>query len=202
MGDPYEILGIKPGASEAEIKRAYRDLVKKYHPDQYENNPLGDLANEKMQEINEAYDFLMKGGASGQRSGARGYGGAAAARGYGARKQPSPEYNEIRRAIDRGDIAGAEQRLAQMQTRDAEWHFLSGMIQLRRGWYDQAVGSIQTAVSMDPTNYEYQNALNQLMGQTTGYRQNSYQSGYNDAQHQLCQCMSCYCCLDSCCDCI
>jgi molecular chaperone DnaJ len=199
MGDPYEILGIKPGASEAEIKKAYRDLVKKYHPDQYENNPLGDLANEKMQEINEAYDFLMKDGGSG-RGGARGFGGGASAR--GARRPVSPEYNEIRRSIDRGDIADAERRLSQMQTRDAEWHFLSGMIQLRRGWYDQAVGSIQTAVSMDPQNYEYQNALNQIMGQTTGYRQNSYQSGYGDAQRQMCQCMGAYCCLESCCDCM
>jgi molecular chaperone DnaJ len=198
MGDPYEILGIKHGASEDEIKRAYRDLVKKYHPDQYENNPLGDLASEKMQEINEAYDFLTKGGGAsgvGQRGayGGNSYGG-------GARRTVSPEYNEIRRAIDRGDIAAAEQRLSRMPAGDAEWHFLTGMINLKRGWYDQAVGSIQTAVSMDPTNYEYQNALNQLMGQTTGYRQNSYQSGYGDAQKQFCQCMSCYCCMDACCD--
>jgi molecular chaperone DnaJ len=201
MGDPYEILGVQPGASEAEIKKAYRDLAKKYHPDQYENNPLGDLAKQKMQEINEAYDVLMKGGSTGR--GSRGFGGGSYGNGTygsGTRRPVSPEYNEIRRAIDRGDIADAERRLAQMPTGDAEWHFLTGMINLRKGWYDQAVGSIQTAVSMDPTNYEYQNALNQIMGQTTGYRQNSYQSGYGDAQRQFCQCASCYCCLESCCN--
>ena len=60
MRDPYEVLGIKPGASDDEIKRAYRDLARKYHPDNYQNNPLADLAEEKMKEINEAYDALSK----------------------------------------------------------------------------------------------------------------------------------------------
>lgn len=63
--DPYEVLGVARGASQAEIKAAYRELVKKYHPDNYRNNPLEGLAKEKMQEINEAYDMLT---GSGQQS--------------------------------------------------------------------------------------------------------------------------------------
>lgn len=56
MKNPYEVLGIKEGASEEEIRKAYKDLVRKYHPDKYANNPLSDLAEEKMKEINEAYN--------------------------------------------------------------------------------------------------------------------------------------------------
>ncbi|MFA7572210.1 MAG: DnaJ domain-containing protein [Lutispora sp.] len=60
MRNPYEVLNIREGASIDEIKRAYKDLVKKYHPDQYQNNPLSGLAEEKLKEINQAYDSLLR----------------------------------------------------------------------------------------------------------------------------------------------
>ena len=60
MTDPYTVLGVKPDASDEEVKRAYRELARKYHPDNYQNNPLADLAEEKMKEINEAYDAITK----------------------------------------------------------------------------------------------------------------------------------------------
>ena len=60
MRNPYEVLEIKEGSSTEEVKKAYRELAKKYHPDQYGNNPLQELAEEKMIELNEAYDNLTK----------------------------------------------------------------------------------------------------------------------------------------------
>lgn len=59
--DPYEVLGIKQTATLDEVKKAYRVMVKKYHPDNYKDNPLEDLAKEKMQEINEAYESIQTG---------------------------------------------------------------------------------------------------------------------------------------------
>lgn len=67
MNDPYSVLGVSPNASDEEIKKAYRELARKYHPDNYQNNPLADLAEEKMKEINEAYETITK-----QRSGGGG----------------------------------------------------------------------------------------------------------------------------------
>ena len=65
MKDPYEVLGVSPSASDEEVKKAYRDLARKYHPDNYQNNPLADLAQEKMKDINEAYDAITRSRGSG-----------------------------------------------------------------------------------------------------------------------------------------
>ena len=80
MNDPYAVLGVSPSASDEEIKRAYRELVKKYHPDNYANNPLADLAEAKMKEVNEAYDAIVKSRTQGgyQSQSAGGYGGGGA----------------------------------------------------------------------------------------------------------------------------
>ena len=68
MRDPYSVFGVSQNASDQEIKKAYRELARKYHPDNYVNNPLADLAEEKMKEVNEAYEAIQK-----QRSGGGGY---------------------------------------------------------------------------------------------------------------------------------
>ena len=68
MKDPYAVLGVSRNASDDEIKNAYRELARKYHPDNYTDNPLSDLAGEKMKEINEAYDRIMNSRRSGKQN--------------------------------------------------------------------------------------------------------------------------------------
>ena len=199
MQNPYEALGIKEGASQEEIKAAYREQVKKYHPDKHQDNPLQELAEEKLQEINEAYDYLMK---NGGKTGYESYSGgsnAANGRNSGAQNQNS-EFTEVRRMIDRGNLPGAEALLNRSRTKNAEWFFLSGMISLRKGWYDDAVNNVQTAMSMDPSNYEYRNAMNSIMASGNGYRTSSFGRGYT-SNDELCRMLQCYCCADALCDC-
>lgn len=190
--NPYEVLGVRQGASEEEIKAAYKELVKKYHPDKYQNNPLSDLAEEKLQEVNEAYDMLMKGF-----SGGSSYGGNA-----GGYQNQATSFNEVRRNIDMGNLAAAEAMLNRSNNRNAEWFFLSGMVSYRKGWYDDAVNKIQQACNMDPYNQEYSRALGQLMNTGRSYQNTAYGNGGSSVNDAFCQALQCYCCADFCCDCI
>ena len=214
--NPYEVLGLKPGATEEEIKAAYRELVKKYHPDRYQDNPLNDLGEEKMREINEAYDTLMAGakgsktrsdtrygpGSSRGYNGGPYYGGSAYGREDSVGSDDSSEFREVRKSIDRGDLRDAEVRLNRTATRNAEWYYLFGVLNIRRGWYNEGMQGLQTAVSMDPQNFEYRNTLNSVMAQTQNYHAGSYQRGYGSMERAFCHGLQCYCCADLCCDCI
>ncbi|MDO4553139.1 MAG: DnaJ domain-containing protein [Bacillota bacterium] len=189
MMNPYEVLGVREGASEEEIKAAYRELVKKYHPDRYQDNPLYELAEEKLQEVNEAYDMLMS-QRKGQGRGEDSFGGA-----Y-QRGPRDPVFSQIRKSIDMGELDRAQSMLNQVGVKSAEWYFLNGMIALRRGWYDNAFGDVQTAVSMDPGNLEYRQALNSLMQAGGNYRSTAYGQGYGSQQDEMCRMCQCLCCLD------
>ena len=59
MTNPYDVLGVNPSASDEEVKSAYRSLAKKYHPDNYSESPLKEVAEEKMAEVNQAFDTIM-----------------------------------------------------------------------------------------------------------------------------------------------
>lgn len=174
MRDPYSVLGVSQNASDDEVKKAYRELARKYHPDNYQNNPLADLAEEKMKEINEAYDTITK-----QRSG--GYSGSSPG-GYGGYQQRSyssgdPAYARIRNLINMGDLNQAEQLLYEVGQKDGEWYFLSGSIAYRRGWLDEAMQNYAQAVQLDPNNMEYRQALAMMQrGAMGGYRPMGYSS--------------------------
>lgn len=199
--DPYKVLGVTPQTSDDDVKRAYRELARKYHPDNYVNNPLADLAEARMKEINEAYDLIMN-----QRSGAKNnssaggsqssYGGYSGYGGYQQRQSGTGIYAQVRGAINAGNLAMAEELLTRSPGRDAEWYFLMGTIYFRKGWYDEAQRCYVQACSMDPGNAEYRNALNSLnMGANYG--------GYRPmSSTNACDCcgqLICLNCLLNCC---
>ena len=78
MKDPYQVLGVSRDATEEEIKKAYKRLSRKYHPDANINNPNKDQAEEKFKEIQQAYQQIMKERTDGF-SGGSSYGPGAAA---------------------------------------------------------------------------------------------------------------------------
>lgn len=193
--NPYEVLGVKQGASQEEIKSAYRKLVKKYHPDQYGDNPLKELAQEKLAEVNKAYDMLKNGNTSGSYS----------SNSYSNTNNNSYTYSnnssvyaEVRRLIQMRNTGLAESKLNSISNRDAEWYFLNGLIMLNKGWFDSALQNIERACTMDPNNFEYRQTLNQLRMRTRSYGQpyRTAQGGMN-----TCDCCMNLWCLDSLCEC-
>lgn len=200
MKDPFEVLGVSPSASDEEVKRAYRDLARKYHPDNYQNNPLADLAQEKMKEINEAYDAITRqragGGASGaqQQSYSRTSGSYQSS--YGTQ---NPTYAQVRQAINSGNLVVAENLLNSIAVRDAEWYFLSGSVAYRKGWLDEAQRNYQIACNMNPNNPEYAQALTLLQRGANPYRQ-TYRGG--DGQCDGCDICSTLIAADCCCECM
>lgn len=205
MRDPYEVLGVSPNASDDEVKRAYRELARKYHPDNYQNNPLADLAEEKMKEVNEAYDAITKsrsgsgssyggGYQSGYQSGysSQGYGH----QGYGNQGQyggGSTSFAQVRQYINMGNLDGAEQLLRGVATKNGEWYFLMGSIAYRRGWLDEARQNYQIACQMEPGNMEYRQALSMM--QQGGYGYNTNMAGGQCDSLDCCTTMLCLNCL-------
>ncbi len=187
MKDPYAVLGISPQATDDEVKAAYRELARKYHPDKYNDNPLSDLAQEKMQEINEAYDTIVR---MRQNGGGQYNGGNANSR-----------YTDIRNMIRANRVLDAEMLLdgVPSASRDAEWHFLKGSVLYKKGWLEDATNHYATACRMDPTNAEYRAAFHQMQmnRQTGGYRTANTAGGCSG-----CDVCSSLLCADCCCECM
>lgn len=199
MRNPYHILGIQDGASEEEIKKAYKEMAKKYHPDRYKDNPLADLAADKMKEINEAYDVLVK-KRSNNTTSSQGYNNS-----YGNNERgsytgnPSGQFIRIRALIEANNLDEAEWLLKSINEHNAEWYFLSGAVAMKRGWFNDAFAFFKTAYNMEPFNAEYREAFMRMNNQGGNYR--SYGGGNSDCGNP-CNVCSGLICADCCCECM
>ena len=187
MNNPYEVLGVSANATDEQIKEAYKQLARKYHPDNYDDNPLADLAEEKMKEINEAYDTIM------------------ASRKSGGHSNSNGSFADVRNMINQGRLEEARVILdgVPISSRNAEWYYLNGTLLYRKGWYDDAYTSFSNACRMDPSNMEYRNAFNNIANQRRGQFTGGYNMGRNNGGNcDACDMCSTLICADCCCECM
>jgi len=164
MTDPYRVLGVSGDATEDEIKKAYRTLSRKYHPDANVGNPNAEQYEQKFKEIQEAYQQIIKereSGYSGTYSG-QSYGGYGNAESQTGQDEESMHLNAALNYIRSGHYREALNVLAGMQNRSARWYYLSAVANQRVGNNVIALDHAKQAVAMEPNNMEYRMLLNQM----------------------------------------
>lgn len=204
MYDPYGVLGLNRNATEEEIKKAYRSLSRKYHPDANVNNPNKEQAEEKFKEIQQAYQQIMNEREQGTSSGygQNSYGGSGAGGtggywdfgdffggfgGFGSRQERSrtsggDEESTYKQAaanyIRSGHYKEALNVLNSMSQRDARWYYLYAVANSGMGNNVAAMDAAQRAAAMEPGNLEYQQLYAQLQNGGRWYdsRRQSYGS--------------------------
>ena len=164
MLDPYSVLGVPRNASDEEIKKAYRKLSRKYHPDANINNPNKDQAEEKFKEVQQAYEQIMR-----EREQGSSYGG----------------YDSF------GGFGGSAHVLDTLSQRNAQWNYLAAMAHMGMGNNVNALNYMREAVRMEPDNGQYRMMLQRMEGGGTWYQeqQNPFGGmpvGGNDFCMKLC----------------
>lgn len=179
--NPYDVLGISPNASDDEVKRAYRDLTRKYHPDANVNNPLADLAEEKFKEVQEAYDIIMKQRGQGGYSygyGSQGGGWNQSYRNQSAGSQQNSQMQAVYNYLNARRFREALNVLNGIPNRTAEWYYLSAAANAGIGNNIMARDHAGQAVNMEPNNLQYRQLLNQLEWSGQRYQNYPYGGGY------------------------
>ena len=192
ISDPYSVLGVSPNASDDEIKKAYRNMSRKYHPDSYADNPLSDLAEEKFKEVQEAYKQIMDERERGGSYSGGGYGGSYGGS-YSSSGSNSVELMAVYNFISNGRYRDALNALNGIPNRDARWYYYSAVANAGIGNNLQAMNDANRAASMDPQNPEYRNLVNQLQ-----WRTNRYQGGGMDYGRPQSTCGTGNMCCDLC----
>lgn len=199
MYDPYAVLGLNRNATDEEIKKAYRSLSRKYHPDANINNPNKDQAEEKFKEIQQAYQQIMyekehgTSGSYGQSGyGQSGYGQSGSGGdywdfggfgdffggfgGFDNRQRQSSgtdEESTYKQAaanyIRSGHYKEALNVLNSMSSRDARWYYLSAIANSGMGNNVAALEHAKKAAELEPGNWEYQQMYTQLQNGGSWY---------------------------------
>ncbi len=175
MLDPYKVLGVSRDASDEEIKKAYRRLSRKYHPDANINNPNKAQAEERFKEVQQAYEQIMKEREYGSSDSYTGYDGGFG--GYGGQRSSGYQDEEsIRRQaaanyIQSGHYQEALNVLSSLSQRNGQWYYLSAMANMGLGNNVNALNHIREAVRLEPNNTQYRMLLNRMEGGGTWYQE-------------------------------
>ena len=172
MFDPYSVLGVSRDASDEEIKKAYRKLSRKYHPDANINNPNKAQAEEKFKEVQQAYEQIMKEREYGSYYGNNGnYGGFGSQTNSGYQDEEAVRRQAAANFIQSGHYREAMNVLSSLSQKNAHWYYLSSIANMGLGNNVNALNDIRQAVNMEPDNLQYRMLLQRMEGGGTWYQE-------------------------------
>ena len=189
--NPFAILGVSENATDDQIREAYRFQARRYQ-EQIDAGVNADYARQKMHELDEAYDSIIM-----SRSGSRS-GSYSAAGSY----VPPSDFSDIRAKVREGRLDDAQTLLDGIpeSNRSAEWYFLKGCVQQRKGWLEEAAGNFSAACRLDPGNQEYRAAYDQIQNSASGGYRTTRQTGRQGTS--ACDVCTGLLCADCCCECM
>lgn len=184
MSDPYKVLGVSRGATDEEIKKAYRALSRKYHPDANINNPNKAEAEERFKEIQQAYNQIMKEKEQGYGQEDYGFGGFGGFSGYGSSRAENVDddsryFQAAANYIRSSHYHEALNVLSNIRDKNAKWYYYSAIANRGLGNQVMAMEHARTAVNMEPNNLEYRQLLNSLQNGTEWYGSRQAEYGYD-----------------------
>lgn len=194
--NPYQVLGISPSASDDEVKKAYRTLSKKYHPDANIGNPNQAAYTEKFKEVQNAYKTIMDERKKGFRQ--QSYGSQTNSS-YQYQGNDQQAYQEANGFIQAHRYQEAMNILNQIQNKTSTWFYLAAIAENGLGNNIKALEYAQTACNMEPMNMQYILLLNQLQNGTRQYRQTSSQYGNPTSMMNCCYSIMLLNCMMNCC---
>ena len=195
--DPYHVLGLQNGADIMSVKKAYRFLASKYDPQNFEQGTAEYFnACQKMDEINRAYDAII------ENTDERSYNN------YGYSSEHS-SYSDVRRMIESNRLDDAQMLLdgVSPSSRNAEWYYLKGMLMKKKGWLEQAYECFEKAYRLNPGNFEYKTAYENMSSNNAGGYRTSRRGDGSGNRGCLGDCSACdicssLLCADCCCECM
>ena len=183
----YDLFGLDEGCTDEELDAAYGRLRSKYAEDRFLEGEAGNIAAKKLTELDNAYRDIV------------------AQRREASNASAGTQNNAFKSVEDKirnGDLAGAQNELDGFNERNAEWHYLYGIVCFRGGDYSPARNYLDRAVSMEPGNAEYRRARDSLNARSTR-SYHTYDNGDTGATvNTACNCCSTLLCADSCCECM
>ena len=173
MIDPYSVLGVSRNASDDEIKKAYRRMSRKYHPDANINNPNREQAEEKFKQVQQAYEQIMREREQGSSYGNSysGFGGFGDYSGNAYQDEESVRRQAAANYIQSGHYREAMNVLQSLSQHNGQWYYLSSMANMGLGNNVNALSDIREAVRLEPDNMQYQMLLQRMEGGGSWYRE-------------------------------